>query len=96
MKALLSLVILSGLLGVSPPATADLIGVAKTGPSSRIDFFSEAGACVGNAKKAEFVGERGVGIPGCWVPAEKGLFVVFFDGDYAYVHMSGITQPKPA
>lgn len=58
-----------------PEMTADAPGGA------RVDLYAEAGPCVGDARRAEYVPKKGDPIAGCWVFTGQGVRIVFLDGD---------------
>ena len=73
-------------------AFAAVVATADT-EGGRIDLHSDAGRCVGNAKRAEYIGADGEHIDGCWVVARGGVQVAFMDGDVAQIPMSAIRKP---
>lgn len=77
------------------PVHAMMIGTVE-GPEARIDFFDDAGLCLGDARRVEFVPVKGQTIPGCWLMSADGsvLRAVFLDGDVVPVPTARIKPAK--
>ncbi len=73
---------------------AALVGFVPDVDGSRIDLYTEAGMCVGAARRAEWVPRQGARVGGCWLLRDGVVVVVFLDGDVAVVLVQAV-KPAP-
>lgn len=82
------------LLALALPAQAAVVGVAE-GEGAHIALHDDAGGlCVGQARMAEHVPDKGARVAGCWTTANGLVFVVFLDGEIARFPMQAVKPPK--
>lgn len=82
------------LLALALPAQAAVVGVVE-GEGSRLELHDDAGGlCVGQARKAEHVPDKGARVPGCWTTGNGIIFVVFLDGEIGKIPMQAVKPPK--
>jgi hypothetical protein len=78
---------------LSPPANAAIVGTVPHPSGSFINLHDEAGPCVGDAKRAEFVAADLSKVAGCWVASQGFVMVVFFDADVARIPFPAVRKP---
>ena len=71
-----------------PEMTADAPG------GGRVDLYTEAGPCMGDARRAEYVPANGPAVPGCWVLIGTVVGVVYFDADTGQIPVAAFKKPK--
>ena len=86
MKAILAALLLSS------SAHAAVIGVIDT-QKGRVDLHDEAGLCTHGAMKAEYIGQDGTRVLGCWAFVGGIVSIAFLDGDSARLQPGVVRKP---
>lgn len=89
-------IVLVLLMGLAGPAAAELTGVVEQPNGAVVNLPREAGPCVGNGHRAEYVDPiKHESVTGCWTVQPNGVVTVaFLDGDFMAVPLRAIQQPK--
>ena len=74
-------------------AHAAVPGLTVATDSGRIDLYEEAGPCVGQARRAEYVPKKGDPIAGCGVFTGQGVRIVLLDGDSSTLPAAVFQKP---
>jgi hypothetical protein len=75
-----------------PAPSPSVVGVVEA-PHGRLSLYAEATPCVGDAKRAQWVPNKGASVTGCWTVHAGALIVVFLDGDVARMPVGMVRRP---
>lgn len=60
---------------------------------ARVELYSEAGPCVGNARWAVYL-QGPVRVPGCWLWVGESVQIAWLDGDFSKVPARVFRKPE--